>query len=112
MIEQILPLLAAHWPTIVAVGIFAYLLSNYFNKGLHKHPGPVAARFSDWWRFWVVYRRRPDIAHLALHRQHGDVVRLGPNNLSFASPAAVKQIYGLNKGMVKVRHFSISHGPF
>lgn len=30
------------------------------------------------------------------------MVRLGPNTLSFADPAALKAIYGLNKGYVKV----------
>ncbi len=102
MLEAILPSLRDHWPVIVLVLLSAYFISNYFNRGLNKYPGPLVARFTDWWRFWDVYRRRPDITHLRLHRQHGDIVRLGPNTLSFASPRAVKQIYGLNKGMVKV----------
>jgi hypothetical protein len=102
MLEQILPYLRDHWLLFLGVTTLGYLLSNYFNHGLNKYPGPVAARLTDWWRFWDVYRRRPDITQLQLHRQHGDIVRLGPNTLSFASPRAVKQIYGLNKGMTKV----------
>jgi hypothetical protein len=101
MLEQILPLLLAYWPIVLAVSTLAYLLRNYFYNGLNKYPGPVLARFTNWWRFQDVWGRRPDITHLALHRQHGDVVRLGPNVLSFASPAAIKTIYGLNKGMTK-----------
>ncbi|RYO73661.1 hypothetical protein DL764_010439 [Monosporascus ibericus] len=42
---------------------------------------------------------------LRLHAKYGDVVRLGPNTLSFADPKALKSIYGLNKGFVKVRFF-------
>lgn len=49
-----------------------------------------------------VYRRRPEVTHISLHRKHGDIVRLGPNALSFADPKALKAIYGLNKGFVKV----------
>ena len=102
MLDSFLPLLRAYWPWILTVAGVAYLLSNYFHNGLNKYPGPVPARFSNWWRVWDVWGRRPDITHLALHRKHGDVVRLGPNTLSFANPKALKQIYGLNKGFVKV----------
>lgn len=60
------------------------------------------ASLTDWWRFVDVWNRRPEITHLKLHEKYGDVVRLGPNTLSFADPAALKAIYGLNKGYVKV----------
>lgn len=79
-----------------------YLARNYFYNGLNKYPGPRLASFSNLWRFVDVYNRRPDITHLSLHRKYGDVVRLGPDTLSFADPAAVRTIYGLNKGFVKV----------
>jgi hypothetical protein len=102
MLEAILSTLLERWPVVLAVVVTAYLLSNYFNHGLNKYPGPALANVTDWWRFVDVYRRRPDITQLALHRKHGDIVRLGPNTLSFADPKAIKQIYGLNKGMTKV----------
>jgi hypothetical protein len=102
MLEEILSLLGRQWPLAVIVLLLGYLAKNYFNHGLNKYPGPVLAGLSDWWRFFDVYGRRPDITHLKLHRQHGDIVRLGPNVLSFSDPKAIKQIYGLNKGFVKV----------
>lgn len=82
--------------------IGAYLFRNRYHHGLNKYPGPVLASLTDWWRFWDVINRRPDITHIKLHEKNGDVVRLGPNTLSFADPAALKTIYGLNKGFVKV----------
>lgn len=104
MLESILLAVSQYWHLVFPVLAVAYLASNYFNKGLHKYPGPALARFSDVWRFVDVWNRRPDITHIKLHRQHGNVVRLGPNSLSFSDPAAIKSIYGLNKGFVKV-HF-------
>lgn len=101
MLEEIVAVLLARWQIVLAAAIAAICLKNYFKNGLNKHPGPALASVSDWWRFWDVYRRRPDITQLALHRKHGDVVRLGPNCLSFSNPRAIKQIYGLNKGMTK-----------
>ena len=102
MLESILPILKAHWPTALLILLVAYFASNYFHNGLNKYPGPTLAAFTNWWRFWEVYKRRPDIAHLRLHRELGDIVRLGPNCLSFADPKALKTIYGLNKGFTKV----------
>jgi len=102
MIESFLPILKDNWPIALGLVVVAYLASGYFHHGLNKYPGPFLANFTNWWRFFVVYGRRPDVTHLNLHRQHGDVVRLGPNTLDFSSPSALKTIYGLNKGMIKV----------
>ncbi|ETN38114.1 uncharacterized protein HMPREF1541_07738 [Cyphellophora europaea CBS 101466] len=101
MLEEILYSLLAKWPLVLVVALVAVCVGNYFNHGLNKYPGHPLAKVTDWWRFYDVWNRRPDITHLALHRKHGDIVRLGPNSLSFANPKALKQIYGLNKGMVK-----------
>lgn len=100
--ESFTNVLVRHWPTALLVIFVSYLLKNRFNRGLNKYPGPILASLTDWWRFWDVYRRRPEVTHIKLHAKHGDVVRLGPNALSFANPKALKTIYGLNKGFIKV----------
>jgi hypothetical protein len=101
--ESLVPILLQHWPAATFIVFTAYIVSNYFNHGLNKYPGPFIASLTDWWRFWDVYRRRPELTHIKLHEKHGNIVRLGPNTLSFSDPAALKMIYGLNKGFVKVR---------
>ncbi|KAK5106449.1 hypothetical protein LTS08_000568 [Lithohypha guttulata] len=101
MIEAILLAFSHYWLYFVPALILAYSLRNYFDKGLNKYPGPFLANFTDAWRFIDVYKRRPDITQIRLHRQLGNIVRLGPNTLSFSDPAAIKTIYGLNKGFVK-----------
>jgi len=105
MLEEIVTIVVRHWPFACAILLLAHLTGNYFSHGLNKYPGPPIACVTNWWRFFVVCGRRPDIIHQKLHQQHGDIVRLGPNTLSFANPAALKQIYGLNKGFVKVCNF-------
>ncbi|KKF93237.1 Pisatin demethylase [Ceratocystis platani] len=99
--SAILSFLAAHYLPIAAVLLAVHLTRNYFCHGLHRYPGPWLARLTDFWRLWDVYNQAPHKTHRALHARHGDVVRLGPNVLSFSSPAAVKDIYGLNKGYIK-----------
>ncbi|KAL5343582.1 hypothetical protein BJX70DRAFT_385367 [Aspergillus crustosus] len=92
---------------ILPVFALLYLLRQYFNRGLHRYPGPVLARFTNLWRFLNVRNRRPEQSHIGLHRKHGDIVRLGPNTLSFASPSAIKVIYGLNKGFTKSKFYPV-----
>lgn len=100
--ESLIGALLRNWPAVLVVAFSAYLAGNRFNHGLNKYPGPFLASLTDWWRFWDVYKRRPEVTHIKLHEKHGDVVRLGPNALSFADPKALKAIYGLNKGFIKV----------
>ena len=106
MLETLLSILGQHWVFLFSTLSCLCLAKNYFNNGLQKYPGPFLASLTDWWRFWDVLGRRPDITHNRLHRELGDVVRLGPNTLSFANPKALKDIYGLNKGFTKVNWLS------
>ncbi|KLU92843.1 pisatin demethylase, partial [Magnaporthiopsis poae ATCC 64411] len=99
--ETLLQLLGQHWLTVGVVLLAAWLVRNRYHNGLNKYPGPFLASFTDWWRFWDVYGRRPETTHRKLHAKYGSVVRLGPNTLSFSDPKALKVIYGLNKGFVK-----------
>lgn len=103
MLGSAISFVLQHWPAVVLSCLAAYLARNRFQRRLNKYPGPVLASLTDWWRFFDVLGRRPDITHIRLHRKHGDIVRLGPNTLSFADPEALKTIYGLNKGLRKVR---------
>ncbi|KAM7199664.1 hypothetical protein V8F33_004316 [Rhypophila sp. PSN 637] len=101
ILNTIITLLAQHWAAVVFSLVLAWLVRNRYHNGLNKYPGPFLASLTDWWRFWDVYKQRPEVTHLALHKKHGKVVRLGPNVLSFSDPEALKVIYGLNKGFVK-----------
>lgn len=99
--NEILPLLVRYWPLVAVSVVIAYLLNNKYWKGLNKYPGHWAAGYSNWWRLWDVKKWNHQWTTIALHKKHGDIVRLGPNVLSFADPKAIKAIYGLNKGVYK-----------
>ena len=103
MSNSTLSIISQHWPVAFLLCLVAYLAKNRFHNGLQSYPGPVLASLTDWWRFFDVLGRRPDVTHIRLHHKHGDIVRLGPNTLSFADPRALKTIYGLNKGLTKVK---------
>lgn len=80
----------------------SYLISQRFQRGLNKYPGPRIASVTDIWRAIDMHKRDTHITYRKLHAKYGDIVRVAPNVLSFSDPAAVRDIYGLNKGYIKV----------
>lgn len=109
MLKVVMTAFAEHWLAALLLALVVFLVKNRFNHGLQRYPGPFLASLTDWWRFFDVLGRSPEVTHIKLHKKHGDVVRLGPNVLSFANPAALRTIYGLNKGFVKVGDMSRVH---
>ncbi|KAL8833026.1 MAG: hypothetical protein Q9170_004554 [Blastenia crenularia] len=107
MLDRLFSLVVEHWLAISIFFFVAYLTRNRFNRSLHRYPGPFLASLTDWWRFFDVLGRRPEVTLIKLHKQHGDIVRLGPSVLSFADPSAMKVIYGLNKGFVKSEFYPV-----
>lgn len=99
---RLLQISFAHEGLAVLASCLIYLIWNKFYHGLNKYNGPFLASLTDWWRLWDVWNRRAEITHMALHQRYGDIVRLGPNYLSFSCPAALKEIYGLKSGVTKV----------
>jgi hypothetical protein len=108
MAHYITNLLWENWIIVLFTLVAINFLSNYFYNGLHKYPGPLFAHCTNFWRFLDVLKGQPHLTHLQLHRTHGDIIRIGPNVLSFANPKVLRTIYGLNRGFVKVPHKRMS----
>jgi hypothetical protein len=94
-------LLKGYWLVLICFLLTIKLISNKWRYGLHNVPGPWLAAYTDLWRFIIVWRRRPEVHHMRLHRQYGDIVRFGPNSVAITDMDAVKKIYALNSGFVK-----------
>lgn len=97
---------AALLPFIGAI-VVVRLLSLRYQHGLRKFNGPFLASFTDFWRMCHAYANDDRAPMVHLHEKYGDVVRVGPNVLSFAQPEAIKDIYGPGKGWEKVRTHSL-----
>ncbi|KAF2648704.1 pisatin demethylase [Lophiostoma macrostomum CBS 122681] len=109
LLDNAFALAVQYWPLVLTSVVVGYLLNNKFWKGLNKYPGHWLAGYTNWWRFFDVYGRKHEYTVIRLHREHGDVVRLGPNVLSFGDPRAIKVIYGLNKGMIKSDFYPVQN---
>ncbi len=74
--------------------IYKYILFPAFLSPLSKIPNAhFTAPFAS---LWISSKRRASAgtrAIFSLHQKHGPVLRLGPNELSICTPAALKTIY-------------------
>ena len=78
------------------IAISTYLFTSFrriFRSPLLQIPGPRHSAFTGIWLMVQEFagNRRPYIHEL--HKRYGPVVRLGPNEISFTSADAVKEIY-------------------
>ena len=71
----------------------ARLAYKQISSPLNAIPGPFLARFSNIWRLIDVWLGHSDKTQLALHRKHGDYVRLGPNCITISDPSLIHVIY-------------------
>ncbi|RFU26932.1 hypothetical protein B7463_g9409, partial [Scytalidium lignicola] len=60
---------------------------------LSKLPGPWYSLFSDIFLMYKEFSAQRRVYIHELHKRFGPVVRLGPNEVSFTSPEALKEIY-------------------
>ncbi|GME40721.1 putative cytochrome p450 protein [Neofusicoccum parvum] len=88
----------AKWAVLAATITLAALLSTcayrVFLHPLHRYPGPTLHAISSLPRAIATILGREAELMLALHKRHGPVVRVGPNELSYVDPRAIKDIYG------------------
>ena len=76
-------------------------LSFRYIYGLQRFKGPLLASFTDAWRAFYYYSNT-EIPFGDLHERFGDIVRIGPNALSFRDPQAIRDIFGAGKTWKKV----------
>lgn len=94
---------------LVLIFSFAITISIYtftaalalLRSDLRGLPGPAFASISNLPRLLTAWSWQTHETHIALHRRHGKLVRIGPNCVSVADPSAIQTIYGINKGYVK-----------
>lgn len=75
------------------IALLGYLLGSGLLSPLSKVPGPWYTRFTS---LWIKHQEFTANRRLSVHRLHqiyGPVVRLSPNEVSFTSLDAIKEIY-------------------
>ncbi|KAH8585673.1 cytochrome P450 monooxygenase-like protein [Bisporella sp. PMI_857] len=74
-------------------GIYRVVFNLFFHQ-LAAFPGPKVAAITNLYyaKLWTGGNFARDLEKL--HKQYGDIVRIAPNELSFASVSSIKSIYG------------------
>ena len=81
-------------------------------KHLRKFPSPPSAGISSFWR---IIKNLQNKHYLAVHEAHeklGTHVRIAPNHVSVADPAAMNDIYGHGAGLLKDPWYDGGAGEF
>ncbi|KAK3322131.1 cytochrome P450 [Apodospora peruviana] len=78
---------------VFLVGVIANTVRQALSSPLNRIPGPWYARFTSLvLKYNEFIAKRTRYIH-ALHKTYGPAVRIAPNEVAFASTAAVKEIY-------------------
>ena len=78
-----------------------HLVRTRYARSINRFNGPLLASFTDAWRMYY-YCSNQKVPFQELHDHYGEVVRIGPNALSFSSPQAIPEIFGPGKNWQKV----------
>ncbi|KAG2147601.1 cytochrome P450 [Suillus clintonianus] len=84
------------------VSVIVYRLSPW--HPLATYPGPIPCRISKFWMAWASRDGKQHLYYSRLHKTYGDVVRIGPNELSIRDVNAVAPLMGHN-GLPKGPHW-------
>lgn len=82
--------------------VVAYVVYTRYFTGLSHIPGPGIASISNFWKINAAWHQDMPKRNIALHREHGPLVRIGPNMISVDDPAALPIIYGFKPIFTKV----------
>ena len=104
---------------LVSSVVLRCIYLRYFHP-LSRYPGPFFASFTNLWyvirrplhcrvsavnwfprKFFTYFNGKAHLVEQTLHDSYGNVVRTGPNSLSFSSLAAFEAIYGFNRSLEK-----------
>ena len=87
----------------VSISLFSlfYVLYQRFLHPLSRYPGPFWASLTDLYKISLLCTGRLPAHLLQLHEKYGDVIRIGPNELTFSDAAAVSDIYKVGRVMEK-----------
>lgn len=109
-----LPLLVTLSIPLILYLLYHLVLFPLFRSDLRSIPGPFLAKITDLYRLLLVRTGSAHEHHLSLHKRYGTFVRLGPNNVSVGSPAAIPVLYNTRTRYPKSAFYpvmgNVAHG--
>ena len=93
--------------TALVIGWLGFCINRAIFTPLAKLRGPWYSLFTDLWLMYKEFAGQRRIYIHELHQRFGSVVRLGPNEVSFTSFEALKEIYQNGGGYDKTEFYNL-----
>ncbi|SCN65580.1 related to benzoate 4-monooxygenase cytochrome P450 [Fusarium fujikuroi] len=90
-----------HVSAAITVALLTAFLWRLYNDPLSHIPGPLVARFTPIWLWWLTWTGVECRVIDRLHKKYGPVVRIAPNEVDVSDGAALNLIYIKNGGYMK-----------
>lgn len=84
----------ATYHSVLLTSISLYRISPW--HPLANYPGPLPAKLSKWWIVWKERHGKQYLYIQELHNRYGDIIRIGPNEVSIRNADAVAPLMGTN----------------
>ena len=99
---------AAFAPLLLLFGCIYAILYEYSSKpALRRIPGPTSFALTRYRLATEAWKARSIQTVHKLHLRYGAVVRIGPNEISFNSLSALRQIYGAGSGFERTSFYKM-----
>jgi len=85
--------------------LFLHVIYYRYLHPLSRYPGPFFASFTNLWKVQKLWSLRMPQTLVQLHELHGDIVRIGPDQLSFRQGGAVARIYKAGRQLPKTKFY-------
>ncbi|SMR55123.1 unnamed protein product [Zymoseptoria tritici ST99CH_1E4] len=85
----------------LAIWAIGYLSLHIYLEPLHSIPGPLICRLTPLWSWYHSIIGDESRQIDALHKRHGPIVRISPNQVVIADGRALAQIYSEKGGFLK-----------
>jgi hypothetical protein len=104
-------LIRIYWPLLIPLVFTLRFLYYRYASPLRTYPGPFLASGSRAWKVLSTYSGKTETGHIKIHERYGPIVRIAPNELSFASPSAAKEVLAAGKGFQKTDFYGVFPPP-
>lgn len=111
MVAVVIAFVSTHWALALVSAIVIRATYKRYASPLRRYPGPFLASFSRLWKFKSTWGGQTHLEHIELHRKYGPVVRIGPNEVSIASPEAARTLLSAGKRFFKTPFYAVFPPP-
>lgn len=87
--------------TLPLILMITYAIYQRLLHPLRRFPGPFWASITDLWQVYMLRQGNYPQMLCKLHQRYGQIVRIGPNELSFNGSLAIDHIYKAGRIMGK-----------